>query len=160
MTASSFPGIARTLYVRPRLRLADVPRPDATDWSLIRGAVDGPLDELSMMITGRRPDIIVRAGASKGGAVLLFAYRTFRLASRPNADPIVAGVTFIDEGETIRARADLCREDSGVIVGGELEQIVGSGEEVEDVAASLAAHLVRSADELIRAVETAPVERA
>jgi hypothetical protein len=159
MNTSSFPAVARTLYVRPRLRLGDVPRSEKTDWALIKGAIDGALDELAMTVKARRRDIVVRAGAHSGGAVLLFAYRTFRLEGRPEADPIVAGVTFLNEDGAIRARADLCREDSGVIVGGAIEQVLRPEDDVEDIAASLAAHLARSADELISAVDAAPAER-
>lgn len=151
-------GIARTLYVRHRLRLADAPRPEGVDWSLIRGAIDGALDELAGVIKARRPDIVVKAGANSGGAVLVFAYRTFRPEGRASAEPIVAGVTFLDEGGRIRARADLCREESGVLVGREIEQELGTGDDVANVAANLAAQLARSADEIIAAVDASPAE--
>jgi hypothetical protein len=156
MNASSFPGIARTLYVRHRLRLADAPRPEKPDWALIKGAIDGGLDELAITVKARRPDIVVRSGVNSGGAVLLFAYRTFRLEGRPEADPIVAGVTFVSEGAVVQGRADLCREGSGVIIGGEIEHAIVEGDIVEDIAASLAAHLARLADQIIGAVEAEP----
>lgn len=113
-----------------------------------------------MTIRARRPDIIVRAGAHSAGAVYLFDYRTFRREDRPEADPIVAGVTFVDHDGATKGRADLCLEASGVVVGGEIEHEFGAGEVVEDIAARLAAHLARLADVIIDAVDTAPDEPA
>jgi hypothetical protein len=158
MSTSSFPGVARTLYVRPRLRLADAPCPGATDWALIKGTIDAALDELAMTVKARRQDIIVRTGSHSAGAVHLFDYRTFRCRDRPDADPIVAGVTFVDHDGAIRGRADLSHEASGVVVGGEMERELRGEDDVEDVAARLAAHLARLADDVIGAVDRAPDE--
>jgi hypothetical protein len=157
---TSFSGIARTLYVRPRLRLAEAPRGKGVDWASVHGAVDEALTELATSVSARRGEISSSAGKTSGGAVLLFVYRTFRRADRPGTESIVAGVTFLKHPRGILARADVCTEDSGRVVGRgiERERVLGEGEDVEDEAANLAAHLARSVESIIAAVDSAPRE--
>ncbi len=107
--------------VLPRVDVTDAPTAPAgapnIDWDVVHAAVQRALAELAEEVERGWPRARSRPGETTSGAGL-FSYRTFEVPTDHGIDPLVAGVDFraLPNGPGLRIVADLCGEESGVIL--------------------------------------------
>ncbi|MGH7269648.1 MAG: hypothetical protein ACREJ3_04380 [Polyangiaceae bacterium] len=149
--------VQRTPLVRSRL---EIDRPVASvaaiDWDEADRAVRGTIDQLVKDVSARDPEIIVTNGRTRGGAIDLYVFSSFRLPGSAERDPIVAGVMIQHGAEgRVSLTADVCADESGHVYSSEDPvRVEGptSTEHLVRAAEALAARLVRRADDVAAAV--------
>lgn len=87
------------------------------DWQALHESVQAILASLGDAVQADCPSIRSRGGKTQTARFPLFSYRVFEVPSRPDLDPLVAGVDFssASSGQDVVVRADLCGEESGRI---------------------------------------------
>lgn len=143
--------VARTAYVRPRLQLAGTSDTNSAlhpNWLAIEAAARSAWMQLRADILNRVPNAEITLGKSSGGAVEMFSYCRLSLPSRDES--IVVGVTVYMVEDDYHVTADLCGEDSGVLLLKQDDQVLENerSNELSDAVANVAARLARRVDEI------------
>lgn len=125
------------------------------DWEDVNQSVQAVFRQLAEAVQRRGPQVRFRPGRTITH-LLLFSYCAFEDPSAPEVDPVVAGVDFSESesGKGIVVRADLSREETGVVLLTLApRELVAEQEVVRVTGETLARQLVTHADRIVEALK-------
>jgi hypothetical protein len=85
------------------------------DWDAVNRSIQSELDGLADWVEREIPGINSRAGRSAARGFSLFSYRTFPPLGDEDFDPIIVGVTCVQDASEVRISGDISGEETGRI---------------------------------------------